>query len=209
MQMDLGGRTLFRLSEIFYTVQGEGYNQGKDALFIRFSGCNLWDGKDNSRETNRTCGAWCDTNFKLNLTFSLEELLDVCKSTADTPTLVVITGGEPALQLTQGLVDNLYRIYPRTLICIETNGTRPINVTKCFVTVAPKENTKLLQTSGNELKVIVPQNLDFKYLDSLSFAHKWFQPKNGLENCNHALDLIQQYPAFRLSLQLHKLIGIR
>lgn len=200
---------MFKLNEVFYSIQGEGYHQGKDALFIRFSGCNLWDGKASSRVSNKSCGAWCDTEFSLNLELDLTGLLAYCTGLTETPSLVVLTGGEPTLQVTQELVDSLYITYPNTLVCIETNGTRLVIVSGCFITVAPKENTRLLQIKGDELKIVVPQNLDINYLNSLSFSYKWFQPKDGLQNCWYALDLIKQFPSFRVSLQLHKLIGVR
>ena len=200
---------LLRLNEVFYSVQGEGFHQGKDAIFVRFSGCNLWDGTTNSRVKNNTCGSWCDTDFKLNMKLTLENLLDTCYSLAKTPTLIVLTGGEPLLQVTQELIDALYKLFPLTKVCIETNGTIALKVNNCFVTVSPKENTTLTQTKGDELKIIVPQSLDFKALARLPFTYKWFQPKDSLDNCNYALELLRQFPDFRLSLQLHKLLGVR
>jgi 7-carboxy-7-deazaguanine synthase len=200
---------LFKLNEVFYSIQGEGFHQGKDAIFIRFSGCNLWDGNTTTRVSNNTCGSWCDTDFSLILRLNLENLLDTCYNLTKTPSLIVLTGGEPLLQVTQELVDSLYRRFPLTKVCIETNGTLVVEVDNCFITVAPKENVSLVQTQGDELKIVVPQSLDIKALADLPFTYKWFQPKDSLDNCNYALDLIRQFPDFRLSLQLHKLLGVR
>jgi 7-carboxy-7-deazaguanine synthase len=200
---------MFKITEIFYSIQGEGYYQGKDAIFIRFSGCNLWDGKQATRQNNPTCGQWCDTDFRHNKTLDIDSIVLECTSLATSPSLIVLTGGEPTLQVSQNLVDTLLTSFPKATICLETNGTRPVTLKNVFITVSPKSGTKLIQTSGDELKVIVPQpSIDLLYLSSLDFNHWFFQPKDDVTNVHYILPLLKQYPKFRISLQLHKLLEL-
>ncbi len=208
----------YSVKEIFYTLQGEGANSGRPAVFCRFAGCNLWSGQERDRET-AVC-KFCDTDFvgtdgtrggkyseaaRLAATVASEWPL-----ASKGKRLVVCTGGEPLLQLDAALIDALHA--EGFEIAVETNGTIAAPDGIDWICVSPKAGAPLLQLSGHELKVVVPQRFDFDYLAVLDFDHRFVQPMDGpsrLENTKFAVDWCMQHPEWRLSVQTHKVIGIR
>jgi 7-carboxy-7-deazaguanine synthase len=208
----------YTVKEIFYTLQGEGANAGRSAVFCRFAGCNLWSGLERDRET-AIC-KFCDTDFvgtdgtrggkypyanKLAATIASE-----WGATNKGDRLVVCTGGEPLLQLDAALIDALHA--EGFEIAVETNGTIAAPNGIDWICVSPKAGATLVQLSGQELKVVVPQPFDFDHLATLEFEHRFVQPMDGparVENTKFAIDWCMQHPEWRLSVQTHKVIGIR
>lgn len=204
----------YKIKEIFYSLQGEGFNMGKPAVFIRFSGCNLWSGSEKDRD-NALC-KFCDTDFKgtdgenggiytrMSLEDKIRELTMECR-------FLIFTGGEPLLQLDEHLLKHLKeRGY---FLAVETNGTIKAPDFLDWITVSPKYGTELIQISGNELKLVFPQGgfdpIQFQHLD---FQHFYLQPKDdeNLEiNTNKSIVFCLQNPEWRLSLQTHKFLGIK
>jgi 7-carboxy-7-deazaguanine synthase len=208
----------YSVKEIFYTLQGEGANAGRPAVFCRFAGCNLWSGLERDR-ADAVC-KFCDTDFvgtdgTLGGKFASAELLaETIASQWPTATrgkkLVVCTGGEPLLQLDTALIDALHA--KEFEIAIETNGTIAAPEGIDWICVSPKAGAEFKQTRGQELKVVVPQALDMDYLASLDFEHRFVQPMDGVDriaNTQFAIDWCMQHPEWRLSVQAHKVIGIR
>ena len=207
----------YRIKEIYFTQQGEGKNTGMDAVFIRFSGCNLWSGKEKHR-AEAICN-FCDTDFNgidgINGgKYSKESLLAKVQSlwvSSQEQINVVITGGEPLLQLDQTLVD--YFKNHGVYIAIETNGTLKAPSGINWICVSPKPNTEMVQISGQELKVIYPQTpLSPNQFESLDFENFFIQPmdsSSNLENLNLSIEFCMANPKWNLSLQTHKILGIR
>lgn len=209
----------YAVKEIFYTLQGEGGNAGRAAVFCRFAGCNLWSGRESDRAT-AIC-QFCDTDFvgtdgTGGGKFADAELLaDAVAShwpadTAGQP-LVVLTGGEPLLQVDAALVDALHaRGFE---IALETNGTLEPPPGLDWICVSPKANTELRIRAGSELKVVVPQDgLDLEELAGLDFGRHLLQPMDGpllRENTQWAIAQCLRDPRWRLSVQTHKMVGIR
>jgi 7-carboxy-7-deazaguanine synthase len=208
----------YSVKEIFYTLQGEGANAGRPAVFCRFAGCNLWSGLEKDRD-DAVC-KFCDTDFvgtdgTLGGKFiTAKTLADAVasqwpKSSRGTP-LVVCTGGEPLLQLDSALIDALHA--HSFEIAVETNGTLIAPEGIDWICVSPKAGADFKQTRGHELKVVVPQALDMTTLASLDFTHRFVQPMDGpdrIKNTQFAIDWCLQHPQWRLSVQTHKVIGIR
>ncbi|SIO28228.1 7-carboxy-7-deazaguanine synthase [Halodesulfovibrio marinisediminis] len=209
----------FRVTEIFYTLQGEGFHAGRAAVFCRFSGCNLWTGREEDRE-QATC-KFCDTNFvqpaESGGTFaSASELVSSIMNTfpdiqhAKYTPYVVFTGGEPALQVTPELISLLKE--QQVEIGIETNGTLPLPEGLDWITVSPKAGTQLAVTSGHELKLVWPQeNVILSDFQALDFEHFYIQPKDGQKRSTStqlAVKICRENPVWKLSLQTHKYIGI-
>ncbi len=208
----------YSVKEIYYTLQGEGAQTGRPAVFCRFAGCNLWSGLEYDRA--KAFCQFCDTDFvgtdgpgggKFK---SAEALADAVAATwpngAGGAPLVVCTGGEPLLQLDGELVRAFHRQGFR--VAVETNGTLLAPESIDWITVSPKADTKVVQVQGNELKLVYPQERakpkDFAHLD---FAHFFLQPMDGpdrAENTVAAIAYCKEHPQWRLSLQTHKLIGI-
>ncbi|ARJ66673.1 7-carboxy-7-deazaguanine synthase [Magnetospirillum sp. ME-1] len=199
----------YTVREIFHTLQGEGVQAGRPAVFLRFAGCNLWSGREEDR-ADATC-RFCDTDFVGGEKFADAAVLAdaVLAAGGDTRT-VVVTGGEPGLQLDTALVRALHaRGFE---IAIETNGTVELPDGIDWVCVSPKAGTRLKVTSGDELKLVFPQEgarpEDF---ESLDFAHFLLQPMDGPDreaNTQAAIRHCLTHPRWRLSLQTHKLLGI-
>ena len=177
--------TKYAVKEIFYTLQGEGVNAGRSAVFLRFSGCNLWSGRLDHRDGAGGCAKWCDTDFVgLDGTYGgkyePEELAARVESLwpAEGGRFVVCTGGEPLLQLDAALIDALHtRSFE---IAIETNGTLPVPPGIDWVCVSPKGGTELVVREGNELKLVFPQpEIDPESLRALRFKHFILQPMDG------------------------------
>jgi 7-carboxy-7-deazaguanine synthase len=210
----------YAVKEIFYTLQGEGANTGRPAVFCRFAGCNLWSGREQDRST-AVC-TFCDTDFVGTNgagggTFATAaDLAAAIAAMWPTPALggsplVVCTGGEPLLQLDSPLVDALHAL--GFSIAIETNGTRLPPPGLDWVCVSPKAGADLVLLAGDELKLVYPQSgalpEQFAHLD---FRQFFLQPMDGLDasrNTQLALDYCLQHPRWRLSLQTHKFLGIR
>jgi 7-carboxy-7-deazaguanine synthase len=208
----------YAVKEIFYTLQGEGANTGRPAVFCRFAGCNLWTGREQDRET-ATC-QFCDTDFvgidgPGGGRFPTAEALagaisDAWPSERTERRFVVCTGGEPLLQLDSGLTAALHQAGFE--VAVETNGTlRPPGGVD-WLCVSPKAGTELVIRSGDELKLVFPQpGADPAEFESLGFRHFFLQPMDGPDrdaNTAAALQYCLAHPRWRLSLQTHKLLGI-
>lgn len=203
----------YRIKEIFRTLQGEGANAGRSAIFIRFAGCNLWSGREQDRTRGRgSCAIWCDTEFYGGEELDSRQIIERVRRlwAMSGAIFVVLTGGEPLLQLDRDLVDELHR--EGCALAIETNGTIATDLPLDWICVSPKVGAELKLTAGDELKVIYPQeNLDLRGLENLSFRYFFIQPMDGPareENTRAAIDFCTRHPRWRLSLQIHKLIGI-
>jgi 7-carboxy-7-deazaguanine synthase (Cx14CxxC type) len=208
----------YSVKEIFYTLQGEGAHAGTPAVFCRFSGCNLWSGLERDRAT-ATC-QFCDTDFvgtdgtAGGKYASAAELADAILAewpSTNQNRFVVCTGGEPLLQLDQPLIDALHRRGFK--IAVETNGTIEAPAGIDWVCVSPKAGAPLRQTTGHELKLVYPQNglapTDF---EAMAFGRFSLQPMDGAEreaNTQKAIAYCLQNPLWHLSLQTHKIMGIR
>jgi 7-carboxy-7-deazaguanine synthase len=199
----------YRVNEIFYSIQGEGHWTGRPAVFLRFSGCNLWSGVEAERE-NAIC-TFCDTDFVSYQTYDADELAAVMRASCDSVhPMAVITGGEPLLQLDDILVSALHRA--GFYIAIETNGTLPLTVDIDWVCVSPK-TPSIRITAGNELKLVYPQCriVPEKFAD-LNFDHLWLSPMDGPKiksNTELAYHYCLLNPQWRLNIQTHKVIGVR
>jgi len=208
----------YAVKEIFYTLQGEGANAGRAAVFCRFAGCNLWTGREEDRA--KAICQFCDTDFvgtdgtRGGKYRSAEELAAVVASEwqgEGGKPLVVCTGGEPLLQLDKPLIDALHaRGFE---IAIETNGTIAVPEGVDWVCVSPKMGSELVVKAGDELKVVLPQDgQDFAAYEQLDFRYFLVQAMDGplvRQNTAAAVDFCQRHPKWRLSLQTHKLLGIR
>lgn len=208
----------YAVKEIFYTLQGEGGQAGRAAVFCRFAGCNLWSGREEDR-AQAVC-RFCDTDFvgtngtgggKFATAQALAEAVRSHwpRSAGGTP-LVVCTGGEPLLQLDLPLIDALHA--QGFEIAVETNGTQPIPPGLNWVCVSPKAGSELVATAGDELKLVFPQPgaMPEQY-EQLAFRHFFLQPMDGPLREQHtqaAVAHCMSHPRWRLSLQTHKLLGI-
>ena len=212
----------YSVKEIYYTLQGEGVQAGRAAVFLRFAGCNLWSGREDDRAKGPGgCSRWCDTDFlgtdgTLGGRYeSANELAKCVQSLWPVGGLgkafVVCTGGEPLLQLDGVLIDALHR--EGFEVAIETNGTQPVPIGVDWVCVSPKANAKLTATSGDELKLVFPQaELPPQAFDELAFRHFLLQPMDGPDQALHTSAAVQyclDHPRWRLSLQTHKLLNLR
>ena len=215
----------YAVKEIYYTLQGEGANTGRPAVFLRFAGCNLWSGREADR-SSAIC-QFCDTDFvgvdgtNGGKYVSAEELAAAVLSewgSADSgaaprgeQSFVVCTGGEPLLQLDRPLIDALHAL--EFEIAIETNGTLEAPAGLDWICVSPKAHASLVQVSGDELKVVYPQaGMILENFERLDFRHFFVQPMDGPDveqNTELAARYCLEHPRWRLSLQTHKLLGIR
>tara|TARA_R100001163_G_C5001698_1_gene150609 strand:+ start:191 stop:817 length:627 start_codon:yes stop_codon:yes gene_type:complete len=206
---------VFKIKELFLTLQGEGFNAGKRAVFVRFTGCNFWSGRELDRDT-ATC-SFCDTDFvgtdglnggEYSATELVKKIEDVW-GVDHSDKFVVFTGGEPTLQITSELVNDLKQCNYFT--AIETNGSNPIVADVDWVTVSPKTaNVKV--TSGNELKLVYPQQtISPDVFANYSFNHFYLQPKDNdhfYDNAKITVQYCLNHPQWRLSIQTHKVVGI-
>lgn len=208
----------YSVKEIFYSLQGEGIHAGRPAVFCRFSGCNLWSGREADR-AGAAC-AFCDTDFvgtdgTLGGKYArAEPLADrmaaLWPASAERP-FCVLTGGEPLLQIDADLVDALHaRAFT---IAVETNGTTEAPEGIDWICVSPKAGAPLRLRRGDEIKVVVPQpGLDLDALAELDFTHRLLQPMDDArrtQNIRQAVAHCLADPRWRLSLQIHKTLGIR
>ena len=209
----------YSVKEIFYSLQGEGARTGRAAVFCRFTGCNLWSGREEDRAT-AVC-KFCDTDFvgvdgKGGFCYQSAEQLDTAiarrwpwDQTNGMP-YVVCTGGEPLLQLDAALV---MALQARGLaVAVETNGTHPAPDGLDWICVSPKAGTRLVLNTGDELKLVFPQdNIDPDWFTGLKFRHFFLQPRDGhaqQHNAHAAVRYCLQHPQWRLSLQTHKFLGV-
>ena len=238
----------YTVKEIFYTLQGEGAQTGRAAVFCRFSGCNLWSGREEDR--SRAVCQFCDTDFvgtgpdggRFSSANELADAIDRCwgggggggaltASSSASPSddrepkkgvgtgdlrrnarkFVVCTGGEPLLQLDEELIDALHK--RGFEVAVETNGTRPAPVSLDWICVSPKAGAPFVQTSGNELKLVYPQeSAPPETFAQLDFDHFFLQPMDGPDiagNTERAIEYCLRNPSWRLSIQTHKLVGVR
>ena len=209
----------YAVKEIYYTLQGEGANVGRPAVFLRFAGCNLWSGREADR-ADATCD-FCDTDFVGTDGPGggrFDAAADLARAAAAAwrgpkggpRPFIVCTGGEPLLQLDAPLVASLHNAGFE--IAIETNGTLPVPTGIDWVCVSPKARAPLVARAGDELKLVFPQaGLDPAGLAGLAFRHFFLQPMDGPEaarNTQLATRYCLDHPQWRLSLQTHKLLGI-
>ncbi len=212
-------RTRYRIHEIFYTLQGEGSRVGRPAVFCRFTSCNLWTGHDRHRDRGPSCSRWCDTDFvgigpDGGRYTTADELADAVTAAWPHGTghrYVVCTGGQPALQLDAAAVDAFHaRGFE---VAIETNGTRPLPAGIDWVCVSPKAGTTLAVTAGNDLKLVYPQmGADPADYEHLAFGRLWLQPLDGPDlaaNTDATIRYCLTHPRWSLSVQTHKLVGVR
>ncbi|MBM3386536.1 MAG: 7-carboxy-7-deazaguanine synthase [Betaproteobacteria bacterium] len=209
----------YSVKEIFYTLQGEGVHAGRAAVFCRFSGCNLWSGREADR-AQAIC-RFCDTDFvgtdgtgggKFD---SAQSLAEAIARHWPQPTherrFVVLTGGEPLLQVDAALLQALHALHFE--VALETNGTQPAPAGIDWLCMSPKANAPTVITQGQELKLVFPQpGLDPADFEALDFDHWSLQPMDGPEREAHtqaAVAYCQAHPRWRLCLQTHKMIGIR
>jgi 7-carboxy-7-deazaguanine synthase (Cx14CxxC type) len=216
----------YTVKEIFYTLQGEGAQTGRAAVFCRFSGCNLWSGREEDR-SHAVC-QFCDTDFvgtgpeggRFRTSKELAAAIDRCwggkgssssEAGSSSRKYVVCTGGEPLLQVDDALIDALHERGFEA--AVETNGTRPAPASLDWVCVSPKAGAPLVQTSGSELKLVYPQDgAPPENFEQLAFSHFFLQPMDGAEtqrNTELAIGYCLRHPQWRLSIQSHKLVGLR
>jgi 7-carboxy-7-deazaguanine synthase (Cx14CxxC type) len=207
----------YAVKECFLTLQGEGVQSGSRAVFLRFAGCNLWSGREQDRASAQ-CN-FCDTDFvgtdgegggKFRKAEALADHVEQLWGEAGERRLVVITGGEPMLQLDPALVDALHARGFR--IAVETNGTLPATPGIDWICVSPKSGTEVVQREGDELKLVWPQaGIDPAELENWAFDHFLVQPMDCAERekaVDAAVRLAMERPKWRLSLQAHKVIGL-
>ncbi len=208
----------YSLKEVYYTLQGEGAQAGRAAVFARFAGCNLWSGLEKDRATAQ-CN-FCDTDFvgtdgpgggKFR---SSEALADHLRAAWDAGAetgapYVVFTGGEPMLQLDEPLIDACHAAGLE--VAIETNGTFAVPASVDWICVSPKPSSNLVQRTGQELKLVFPHEVTPDSVVDLDFQHRFLQPMDGpdrVANTAAVVDFCRRDPRWRLSLQVHKLVGI-
>jgi 7-carboxy-7-deazaguanine synthase (Cx14CxxC type) len=221
----------YTVKEIFYTLQGEGAQSGRAAVFCRFSGCNLWSGREEDR--SRAICQFCDTDFvgtrpdggKFKSATELADAIDrswagegrgaiedSSQLSASLPKkYVVCTGGEPLLQVDESLISELHR--RGFEVAVETNGTKPAPPSLDWICVSPKAGAPLVQTTGSELKLVYPQgDAPPEKFEHLGFRHFFLQPMDGPDtaaNTERAIEYCLRHPRWRLSIQTHKLVGLR
>ena len=210
----------YAVKEMYYTLQGEGANTGRPAVFCRFAGCNLWTGSERHRK-DAICW-FCDTDFvgtdgsgggkfctASELAAAVRHLWPSRASRKSRP-LVVCTGGEPLLQLDAAAVDALHKAGFE--VAVETNGTQEPPTGLDWICVSPKEGAELKLRTGHELKLVYPQRRALpEVFEDLEFKHFFLQPMDGpdiKENTAAAVQYCLDHPQWRLSLQTHKYIGI-
>ena len=207
----------YAVKEIYYTLQGEGANTGRPAVFLRFAGCNLWTGREEDR-ADAVC-TFCDTDFvgtdgpgggKFAAAGDLARAVAAAWPNGSGPRFVVCTGGEPLLQLDAPLVQALHAAGFE--IAVETNGTQQPPPGLDWLTVSPKAGALLLLETGDELKLVYPQaGAEPERFAGLAFRHFFLQPMDGPDrerNTGLAVAYCLAHPQWRLSLQTHKLLGI-
>jgi 7-carboxy-7-deazaguanine synthase (Cx14CxxC type) len=208
----------YAVKEMFLTLQGEGVNAGARAVFVRFAGCNLWSGREEDRAT-AVC-RFCDTDFvgidglgggRFADAAALVEAVAGHWGPGQDKRFVVLTGGEPMLQIDDALVEALHARGFR--IAIESNGTLPVHPGIDWVCISPKAGSEVVQRRGDELKLVWPQaGSDIDAIEGWDFAHFLIQPMDSAEveaNTRAAIAVAMERPRWRLTLQTHKMLGLR
>ncbi len=208
----------YAVKEMFLTLQGEGVNAGRRAVFVRFAGCNLWSGREQDRST-AVC-KFCDTDFvgtdglgggKFADAQALADAVTGFWGAGEQDRFVVLTGGEPMLQIDDAIVDALHGAGFR--IAIESNGTLPVHPGIDWVCISPKAGSIVVQRSGDELKLVWPQpGTDIADVERWDFANLLLQPLDDPQadaNRDACVALVMERPQWRLSLQTHKMLGLR
>ena len=213
-----GARMTYSAKEVFLTVQGEGGQAGRPAVFLRFAGCNLWSGRETDRAT-AVC-RFCDTDFVgtgpdggkfKTADLMADHVAGMWRGREGDPKLVVCTGGEPLMQLDAPLIEALHaRGFE---VAIESNGTLAAPDGIDWICISPKADAPVVQTSGQELKLVYPQALAMpERFEGLDFERFWLQPMDGPDqaaNTAAAIEYCLTHPQWRLSVQTHKYIGVR
>ncbi|MNX59626.1 7-carboxy-7-deazaguanine synthase [compost metagenome] len=214
-----GAHVTYSAKEVFLTVQGEGGQAGRPAVFLRFAGCNLWSGLERDRAT-AVC-TFCDTDFVgvngdgggkfKTADLMADHVAGMWRGRAGDPKLVVCTGGEPLMQLDAPLIEALHaRGFE---VAIESNGTLVAPEGIDWICISPKADAPVVQTSGQELKLVYPQPLAMpERFEGLDFERFWLQPMDGPDqaaNTAAAIEYCLTHPQWRLSVQTHKYIGVR
>jgi 7-carboxy-7-deazaguanine synthase len=207
----------YAVKEIFLTLQGEGGQAGRPAVFCRFAGCNLWSGREQDRES-AVC-TFCDTDFvgldgpgggRFAEAAALAAAVEAAWAGGADDRLVVLTGGEPLLQLDAALIEALH--VRGFSLALETNGTLPVPDGVDWICVSPKADAPVVQTAGQELKLVYPQDgVDPARFEGLAFERFLLQPMDGprrAENTQAAIAYCLAHPRWRLSVQTHKYLGI-
>ena len=207
----------YAVKECFLTLQGEGVQSGSRAVFLRFAGCNLWSGREQDRATAQC--TFCDTDFvgtdgegggKFRSADELAAHVETLWGQGRNDRLVVITGGEPMLQLDEAMIHSLHERGFK--VAVETNGTLPATPGLDWICVSPKAGTEIVQRQGNELKLVWPQQgIDPAELEGWAFDHFLIQPMDCDEReaaLEAAIALAMARPKWRLSLQAHKVAGL-
>jgi len=208
----------YAVKEMFLTLQGEGVNAGRRAVFVRFAGCNLWSGRERDRAT-AVC-RFCDTDFvgvdglgggRFADAAALAAAVEGHWGEGRADRFVVLTGGEPMLQVDDAVVDALHAAGFR--IAVESNGTLPVHPGIDWVCISPKAGSATVQRSGDELKLVWPQpGSDPAAMAGWDFAHFLLQPLDDADAAAHreaAVAFVLAHPKWRLSIQTHKLLGLR
>ena len=209
----------YAVKELFLTIQGEGVHAGRKAVFLRFAGCNMWSGLEKDR-ANAVC-KFCDTDFvgmngENGGRYEASDLAELAATIWGAETehrYIVLTGGEPMLQIDAAIVDALHQAGFE--IAIESNGTIAVHPGIDWVCISPKAGSETVQRSGNELKLVWPQDgSDWQEMEGWDFAHHLIQPMDGFDAAinaahrNAAINFVNAHPKWRLSLQNHKILGI-
>ncbi|WP_336974274.1 7-carboxy-7-deazaguanine synthase [Sphingobium aromaticiconvertens] len=208
----------YAIKEMFLTLQGEGVQAGRRAVFLRFAGCNLWTGREQDR-ASAIC-QFCDTDFvgidglgggRFGDADAAADAVLGFWGPGEAGRYVVLTGGEPMLQVDGALVDALHA--RGFTIAIETNGTLPVHPGIDWICVSPKAGSEVVQHSGNELKLVWPQpGSDVDAMEGWAFDHHLLQPmdnEQARENAQAAVDFVLARPKWRLTVQAHKYLGLR
>ena len=208
----------YAVKEIFLTLQGEGAQAGRRAVFCRFAGCNLWTGREQDRA--KAICKFCDTDFvgtdgtlggKYRDAAALAQVIAESWGEGPEDRYVVLTGGEPMLQVDDVLIDALHT--EGFTIAIESNGTQKVPRSIDWICISPKAGSELVQRNGDELKLVWPQpGSDVEVLATLDFTHRLIQPlddPHAAANVQACIDLVMADPRWRLSLQTHKNLGLR
>lgn len=208
---------MYKIKEIFYTLQGEGHHAGRPAVFVRFSGCNLWTGREQDR--HKAVCKFCDTDFRgtdgqRGGKYTAASLISIIyelwpKATSKHP-FIVITGGEPALQLDQELIDALHEA--NIEIAIETNGTLALPEHIDWICLSPKADTDIVLHSAHELKLVYPQVENtpeqFEKIHALYYFLQPLDDENQEAHTAACVEYCMDHPKWQLSLQTHKMIGV-
>ena len=208
----------YAVKEMFLTLQGEGVQAGRRAVFVRFAGCNLWSGREQDR-ASAVC-RFCDTEFvgtdglgggRFADATALVAAVEGFWGAGRERRFVVLTGGEPMLQVDDALVDALHDA--GFFVAIESNGTLPVHPRIDWVCISPKAGSETVQRRGDELKLVWPQpGSDLSMIEQWAFDHFLLQPMDdarGQANVDAAMALVMERPRWRLTLQTHKMLGLR